>query len=65
VKLIQRGAAWNYSFTFTDPRTGAIETVAGGSHFPAKREAALRAAAAVWETAAKLHGSRAAGADII
>jgi hypothetical protein len=61
VKLSRQGAGWNYSFTYTDPRSGAMETVAGGTLFPGKREAGLRAASAVWETAAKLHGVRAAG----
>jgi hypothetical protein len=65
VKLAEQGAAWTYAFTFTNPRSGAVETVAAGASFSTKREAALRAAAAVWEAAARLHGSLAAGADFI
>jgi hypothetical protein len=64
VKLVQQDSAWSYSFTYTDPRSGSVETVAGPS-FAAKREAGLRAASAVWETAAKHHAGRAAGADVI
>jgi hypothetical protein len=63
VKLAEQGAAWSYIFTYINPRSGARETVAAAGSFPSKREAALRAAAAVWETAAKLHGTMAAGSD--
>lgn len=65
VKLAQQGTAWTYSFTYADPRSGASETIAGGTSFSSKREAGLRAAAAVWEAAAKYHGGIAAGADVI
>jgi hypothetical protein len=60
VKLSQQGSHWTFVFAYKDPRTGAMETVTGAS-FPAKREAGLRAASAVWETAAKLHDERPAG----
>jgi hypothetical protein len=66
VKLAQQGTAWSYSFTYADPRSGAAETVAGGTSFSSKREAGLRAAAAVWEAAARRHGGMAAGGgDVI
>jgi hypothetical protein len=65
VKLSQQGTAWSYSFTYNDPRSGAAETIVGGTLFLGKREAGLRAAAAVWEAAAKYHGGMAAGADVI
>ena len=66
VKLAQYGTNWSYSFTYPDPRTGAAETVAAGGTFASKREAGLRAAAAVWEAAAKRHsGMAAGGADVI
>jgi hypothetical protein len=65
VKLAEEVAGWTYVFSYTHPRSGASEAVASGGSFSSKREAGLRAAAAVWEQAAKVHGGLTAGSDAI